>query len=76
VALAGAWKKADYCENNPNRLAWIPVYATLHVAYYVRFGHPQLRYFYPLFFPVLLFAAAIASEAGRRRIRAGRGGLA
>lgn len=47
------------------RLAWVPVYAALHVAYYVWFGHALFRYFYPLLFPVLLFAAAVVSNTVR-----------
>jgi len=43
------------------------VYAALHVAYYVWFGHVVFRYFYPLLFPVLLFAAAVVSSAVRPR---------
>lgn len=47
------------------RLAWVPVYAGLHVAYYLWFGHALFRYFYPLIFPVLLFAAAVVSSTVR-----------
>jgi hypothetical protein len=47
------------------RLAWVPVYAGLHVSYYVWFGHALFRYFYPLLFPVLVFAAAVVSSTVR-----------
>src|SRR6185295_16256879 len=65
VLLSVAW--AERRSPVVRRLAWIPVYAGLHVAYYLWFGHALLRYFYPLIFPVVLFAAAVASSAVRSR---------
>jgi len=59
--MAVAWAQRGYPV--VRRLAWVPVYAALHVAYYVWFGHALFRYFYPLLFPVLLFAAAVVSNA-------------
>lgn len=52
------------------RLAWVPVYAGLHVAYYVHFGHALFRYLYPVLFPVLLFAAVVAAASLREGTRA------
>jgi len=39
-------------------LWWIPVYAGVHIGFYISFGQPDIRCLYPAFIPLLIFGAA------------------
>jgi hypothetical protein len=59
VALA-AWQQRD----TPiiQRVAWIPAYVGVHVAYYLHFGNVGFRYVFPVIQPAILFAAVVVHQ--------------